>query len=161
MSEHPDPFSMPPEQLEKHQWPEEELEKYTRTSEPARIEPPSQEWNTDIAKDDKLVADPDSGALKADGNKLRFDLMPPEPLEDIVRILTFGAAKYSSRNWEQGMKWSRPFGAAMRHLWAWWRGESLDPDSGCSHLAHAAVNIVFLMEYERTHKEYDDRPTSN
>lgn len=115
-------------------------------------------WNTEISEDDKLVADPESGAMKADGNKLRYDLLPAQPLEDLVKILTFGAQKYKDRNWEGGMKWSRPFGACMRHLWAWWGGEDKDSDSGLSHLAHAACNLFFLMEFEYTKREYDDRP---
>ena len=120
-----------------------------------------QTWNTEISKKDKLVADPETGALKADGNKLRYDLLPVHPLESIVTILTFGSIKYADRNWEKGMQWSRPFAACMRHMWAWWRGEDCDPDSGQSHLAHAAVNILFLLEFEQTKRELDDRPLKN
>ena len=119
---------------------------------------PRMAWKTEIRKEDKLVADPETGALKADGNKLRYDLIPAGPLKEVVKILTYGSIKYADRNWEQGMKWSRPFGAAMRHLWAWWGGETLDEDTGCSHVAHAAVNLLFLLEFENTKKEFDDRP---
>lgn len=46
----------------------------------------------------------------------------------------------------------------MRHLWAWWRGEDTDPESGLSHAAHAAWGCFALLEYARTHPELDDRP---
>jgi hypothetical protein len=95
---------------------------------------------------------------KFDSNKLRYELLPPELLEEVARVLTFGAHKYSARNWELGMAWSRPFGALMRHMWAWWRGEEKDPETGYSHLAHAACCIAFLVAYEARNTGTDDRP---
>ena len=124
----------------------------------AKKAPLRMEWKTDIREEDELVADPETGALKADGNKLRYDLIPAGPLKEVVKILSYGSLKYDDRNWEKGMKWSRPFGAAMRPLWAWWGGETLDEDTGCSHVAHAAVNLLFLLEFENTKPEFDDRP---
>lgn len=96
--------------------------------------------------------------VKYDGDKERFDLLPPGPLTELARVYTFGATKYADRNWEKGMRWGRVFAACMRHLWAWWRGEEVDKESGLSHLAHAAWNIFALMEYRRTHPAQDDRP---
>ena len=98
------------------------------------------------------------GGQKFDSDKIRYDLLPPELLEEVARVLTFGAEKYSARNWELGMKWSRPFGAMMRHMWAWWGGEDKDPETGYSHLAHAACCIAFLVAYERRNAGEDDRP---
>jgi len=99
-----------------------------------------------------------SGGEKFDTDKLRYDLLPPELLEETARVLTFGAEKYSARNWELGMAWSRPFGAMMRHMWAWWGGEDKDPETGYSHLAHAACCIAFLVAYERRGTGTDNRP---
>jgi hypothetical protein len=62
------------------------------------------------------------------------------------------------RNWEQGFQWSRTYAALQRHLMAWWAGENTDDESGQSHLAHAMCNLMFLMEFENTHGERDDRP---
>lgn len=96
-------------------------------------------------------------ALKHDTDKPRFDLLPANALFDLVEIYTFGARKYGDRNWEKGLSWGRIFGAIMRHLWAWWRGEENDAESGFSHLAHAAWGCFTLLEYAKTHKELDDR----
>jgi len=95
---------------------------------------------------------------KDDQEKLRYDLIPPSTLQALATILTFGAKKYGARNWEKGIAWCRVFGALMRHLWAWWGRESIDQETGESHLWHAQCCLSFLIEYEATHKELDDRP---
>ncbi len=86
---------------------------------------------------------------KHDQNKLRYDLLPPEALEEIVKVLTFGTDKYKDRNWEKGIDSGRVFAALMRHLWAWWMGKRKDKESGLSHLSHAGCCIVFLITYEK------------
>lgn len=96
---------------------------------------------------------------KDDGGKARHDLIPPELPEAVAQVLAFGATKYGERNWEKGMTWGRPFAAMMRHLWAWWRGEKADPETGFSHLWHAAACIAFLIAFEQRAKGKDDRPT--
>jgi hypothetical protein len=102
-----------------------------------------------------------TGAVKADVGKVRVDLLPVHPLTEIARVLTFGATKYDERNWEKGFDWSRIYGAALRHLLAWWDGEDLDPETSMSHLAHAATCVMFLLEYEKTKAGVDDRPRRN
>ncbi len=99
-----------------------------------------------------------SEAIKHDSAKTRLELLPPEFLDATAVVLAFGAQKYGERNWEQGMKWSRVFGAMMRHMWAWWRGEKVDPETGYSHLWHAACNVAFLIAYEERVVGDDDRP---
>jgi len=94
---------------------------------------------------------------KDDSDKLRYDLIPPETLEALAWILTFGAQKYGDRNWEKGMKWGRPFAALMRHMWAWWRGQNLDPETGKSHLWHALACLTFLVTFEQKGIGTDDR----
>jgi len=83
--------------------------------------------------------------------------MPPRALDSVVEILTYGAAKYADRDWEKGIEWGRLFGAAQRHLWSFWRGEDIDPESGLPHLSHAACNILMLIEYYFLHNGTDDR----
>jgi hypothetical protein len=95
---------------------------------------------------------------KDDQGKLPYHLIAPELLEDVAAVLDFGQKKYAPRNWEAGMAWHRPFSALMRHMWAWWRGEGVDPETGLSHLAHAACCVMFLLAYERRRIGEDDRP---
>jgi hypothetical protein len=98
---------------------------------------------------------------KYDGGKLRFDLIPPDALESLAMVYTMGAAKYADRNWEKGIKFSRVFGAIMRHLWAFWKGETTDKESGLPHPAHAAWGCFALLHYLEHKKEFDDRPRVN
>lgn len=95
---------------------------------------------------------------KDDAGKSAMDLLPPELLFAVSDILAFGATKYESRNWEKGMRWGRVFAALMRHLWKWWGGESLDAETGRSHLWHAGCCIAFLIAYEARGTGEDDRP---
>lgn len=97
---------------------------------------------------------------KFDEGKLRVDLIPVSAIRAIARGLTFGARKYGDRNWENGLEWSRVYGAAVRHLLAFWDREDIDPESGYLHIDHAITNLAFLVEYVKTHPEMDDRPTT-
>ena len=89
--------------------------------------------------------------------KTRFDLVPFAAVAQIADVLEFGADKYSANNWCRGAHWSRYFSALCRHVFAWWRGEDLDPETGLSHLAHAGCCLFFLMEYQSNRWGTDDR----
>jgi hypothetical protein len=95
--------------------------------------------------------------IKHDSNKTEYHYLSPIAIEELSKVLTFGAKKYAAHNWRGGMKWSRVLSAAFRHLYAWMRGEDKDPETGLSHLAHCMCCIMFLLEFEVTHKELDDR----
>lgn len=98
------------------------------------------------------------GGVKHDADKVPYHLVPWDAVRAIACILGFGAAKYTPRNWELGMDWSRPFSACIRHMEAWWQGEDRDPETGYSHLWHAGCCIVFLIAYEIRGVGRDDRP---
>lgn len=117
------------------------------------------------------VTDPTSGAQK--GQKLeRFDLIPVPALQELARVYGMGAQKYAERNWEKGYAWSLSYAALQRHLNAFWNGEERDPESGLSHLAHAAFHVFALLTYAGpappvgsgvftgTNRGKDDRPTT-
>lgn len=92
---------------------------------------------------------------KDDAGKPMFSQLPPGTLLDVVTVLTDGAHRYGGDNWKRVENaHTRYFDAALRHLLAWWEGESIDPSSGRPHLAHAAANLLFLRWFERnTSKE--------
>jgi hypothetical protein len=93
---------------------------------------------------------------KLDKGKPRFDLLPSAALTEVVCALTFGAEKYAPYNY-LGLAWSRIFAALMRHMWAWWRGEETDPETGLSHLAHAGACILMLRHCQIRGSGSDDR----
>jgi hypothetical protein len=98
-------------------------------------------------------------ASKFDSGKVRMDLLPIRPLKDVAEILTYGADKYGSDNWREGkpIAHSRHYAGIQRHLMAYWSGEDLDPETGKSHLAHAACGLLFFLELSKSHPELDDR----
>jgi hypothetical protein len=97
---------------------------------------------------------------KFDDDKLRMDLLSIQAIEGIAEILTFGAKKYGDRNWEKGLNYSRVFAALLRHLFAWWQGEDIDPESGLHHIDHVACNAHFLQHFIKTISGLDNRPST-
>lgn len=94
---------------------------------------------------------------KDDSGKPNLDLVPRSLIWAVGDILTSGASKYGKHNWRNGLLWSRPYAALLRHLTAWWDGEDKDSETGRSHLWHAAAEIAFLVEYEEKKLGQDDR----
>jgi len=95
--------------------------------------------------------------LKYDDGKPRTDLLPTQALEGVASVLAFGARKYDTWNWARGMAYGRLIGAALRHIFAFARGEDNDKETGLSHLDHAACCILFLSTYVKTKRGTDDR----
>lgn len=90
---------------------------------------------------------------KYDAGKQRYDLIPALALDEVVRGLTVGAAKYNEaydeENWRKVDHHDRRyFGALQRHSWAVRRGETNDPETGVHHYALAICNLMFLLEKE-------------
>jgi hypothetical protein len=93
---------------------------------------------------------------KFDGGKLEYGLLPPLALEEVVKVLTFGAQKYERDNWQRVPDSKRRyFDALQRHLWAWKQGEKDDKESGLPHLAHAMCCLMFLYEHDVKYSKYD------
>lgn len=91
---------------------------------------------------------------KFDTDKLRWDLLPFDSVEEIVDVLTYGASKYGPFNWKQlDDAQSRYFAALMRHLSQWKQGEMKDQETGISHLAHAGANLLFLIHFNNKENE--------
>lgn len=89
----------------------------------------------------------ESGGMKDDSDKLRYDLLPPGPIRQLAEIITFGSIKYADNNWQK-VDQKRYIAAMMRHIEAWREGESHDADSGKHHLAHAMCNVMFMLWQE-------------
>lgn len=86
---------------------------------------------------------------KDDADKTDWSLMPWKELEDVAKVLTYGAKKYAPDNWKHVENHrDRYFSAAMRHVLAWREGELADPETGLPHLAHAVCCLLFLMGRE-------------
>lgn len=86
---------------------------------------------------------------KSDQGKLAWDLLPLDALEGIVKVLEFGAQKYSADSWKLVEDARRRYKAAMRrHQVAIDAGEVNDAETGLPHIYHVACNAMFLCWFE-------------
>lgn len=95
---------------------------------------------------------------KTDQGKNRLDLLPFHALEEVGKVLGWGLTKYPEHNWLNCPSRMRYLAAALRHLFAWARGEDRDSESNLPHLAHAACCVLFLLTLELEGRGADDRP---
>jgi hypothetical protein len=109
-----------------------------------------------LVREEVRVTDPNTGGQKGVKPE-RMDLIPPECLRALGRVYGFGAEKYEDFNYLKGYSWRLSVGAMQRHITAWQMGETLDPESGQPHLAHAAWHCFTLMMFETHGLGTDDR----
>jgi len=101
-------------------------------------------------------------ALRFNAGKLRWELLPVEWQEELVKVFTKGAIKYEANNWQRSIgtddaeqfKQDR-IGSALRHIAAYRKGERVDPEVVVGaegiptyHLAHAAWNLLAILYYD-------------
>lgn len=86
-------------------------------------------------------------------NKLPWELLPIEVIEEAVKVYQFGAEKYGENTWqklENGKE--RYYAALMRHLVAWRKGETKDEESQLHPLSHVIWNAIALLWLEMNNK---------
>lgn len=86
--------------------------------------------------------------LKCDQDKPRYDLLPANAINELAKVLTFGAEKYGAHTWDIENGLERYRAALLRHTFAIQRGEKYDPESGLLHSAHAQCCAAFITELE-------------
>lgn len=97
-------------------------------------------------KDSYNVASVRDQSLKADGEKLRMELIPTSAYIGLGRVLTYGANKYAPNSW-QGVEYERYVGALIRHLVSFIDDPTgRDDESGLLHIEHLLANAVFLND---------------
>ena len=79
-------------------------------------------------------------------------------LSEVANVTTQGAKKYTPNGWRSvpGGK-ERYMDALARHLLALGRGEHLDQDTGCLHLAQVAWNALAVLELDISETTKNDR----
>jgi len=127
-----------------------------------QAEPNEQDFNNSTieqwkAKASDLMQQSATGAKKANKGKPRMSLLPAKPLIEVAKVLTAGAEIYGDHNWRKGMPYTVNLDAALRHIYKFIDGQDTDEDSKLSHLAHAIVDLMFVLEYQLTGTGEDDR----
>ena len=88
---------------------------------------------------------------KADAGKDRWELLPINQIQKVVKVLTDGAAKYGDNGWRSvDNPQERFYAAMMRHLYAWRTGDKIDKESGFNHMIHVICNAIFLAEFDES-----------
>lgn len=86
--------------------------------------------------------------------KGRFDLITPFGIDRLAKWYELGSRKYTDRNWELGMPFSRYTDSASRHLNKFIMGME-DED----HLAAAVWNLMAIIHHEELGELHlDDMP---
>jgi len=112
-----------------------------------RIKDDNDEYSSYYMSRFEVVEEDKEDGVKYDSGKLRMELIPPEAIEALAEVITYGANKYSDDNWKKVSK-DRYIGALMRHLNAYRKGELYDDESGLTHMAHILTNAAFLIYKE-------------
>ncbi len=99
--------------------------------------------------------------VKHDGGKPELDLVSSAFLNELSQVLMFGAKKYGRWNWKRGFESHRLISATLRHLNKYNSGEDVDEESGLSHLAHAAANLMFMIDLNKHGRLTDTRYIEN
>ena len=103
---------------------------------------------------------PDNNPKTAVGaKKIPLEVVPPSAIHALAEAFSDGAKKYGPYNWrEKTISSSVYYGAALRHLCAWWDGEDIASDSGVHHLYHALACIAMVIDGASVGKLNDNRP---
>jgi hypothetical protein len=89
--------------------------------------------------------------------KLKWSLVSWKALVPMVRVLEFGAKKYSGWNWTKGLKYTEVCESLMRHTYSFLEGEDNDSESKIAHVGHILCNAMFLSYMFLFRKDMDDR----
>lgn len=125
-------------------------------------------------------------ARRYNTGKLRWSLVDWKAISSMVRVLMYGAHKYSvfrnqagdiitgaeispeaaaklevestgAQNWRKGLKVTETCDSLQRHLLSYLEGEDIDPESGESHMGHIMCNAMFLEWLRHNRPDLDDR----
>jgi hypothetical protein len=88
----------------------------------------------------------ETGFKKDTKDKIRYTLLPPNALEEAVKVFEYGANKYEEGNYLKCTEERVYLDAALRHIYRVLQEEDIDPESSLSHLSHAASNLLMASE---------------
>lgn len=94
--------------------------------------------------------------------KSPLGLIPWTALVQVAPVFALGARKYGAYNWRtpgQPVQHMTYVEAAFRHLAAYTDGQTIDPESGSSHIAHAICGLLILLDAAAVGNAVDNRPT--
>lgn len=91
-----------------------------------------------VGKDAPVTTNANGG--KQSHSPFRCDLLPPQAVLAVAKILEHGAGKYGEKNWHK-ISVSDNLNHALVHMFAYLVGDTQD-----DHLEHAATRILFALD---------------
>ena len=83
-------------------------------------------------------------------DKPMWELLPLQDIEDVVKVYTAGAKKYGPDRWQDLPDGYKRYKAALfRHLLEHEKGNWLDGETGCIHLAQVVWNAIAMLHIEK------------
>ena len=83
-------------------------------------------------------------------DKPMWELLPLQDIEDVVKVYTAGAKKYGPDKWQNLPDGYKRYKAALfRHLLEYEKGNWLDEETGCIHLAQVVWNAIAMLHIEK------------
>lgn len=95
--------------------------------------------------------------IRENEGKPRWSLVPQSSLLPMVRVLEFGADKYTPNNWQKGLTINEICESLKRHLDSFMEGEDNDKESKISHIGHIQANALFLSWMMENRPDLDNR----
>jgi len=96
-------------------------------------------------------------ASKDTKGKPPLALLPYNSLAEVAKVFEYGAKKYKMHDWRQGHKQLDMISASLRHTYKYLEGNNQDEESGLEHLAHAATNLLIVLQQISDGNSIDDR----
>lgn len=95
--------------------------------------------------------------VKQDLGKLRYDLVPFDAIDEVVKVLNYGITKYPEprENWKVNSRKvdiARYEAALLRHMSSHMQGELMDSESELPHIAQVATNALFIIALRKKYK---------
>jgi len=95
-------------------------------------------------------------------SKASMSSVPPRVLLELGIGMGEGAIKYGPYNYRESViVESDYYDALMRHIFAYWEGENIDPDSQMSHITKAICTLVVWRDAMIGDNTEDDRPPAS
>lgn len=91
-------------------------------------------------------------------SKVPLWIVPVRAIILCAKVLWHGAVKYGPFNWrKEPISYTTYMAAIQRHLFAWYDGEEIDPESGLPHMAHVMSNAALFLDAQTCGQAIDDR----
>lgn len=88
--------------------------------------------------------------------KIRYDLLPVNGINEVNKVLTEKLKKYNKNEWKYGLPWSEVLSSLKKHLNDFELGEDFDKNK-LLNMAHVAMNALIICDFYRSFPQGDDR----